>query len=112
MKNISPKLFLWIGLIIACLITLDTQAGQKSGIIVQVTGSPAGVSESSVRIVSVDKGHLDMTITVPTDVSVQIALKPGTYELVGNSVDGSSPLSTPVVVEVGKKEFNQVVLSY
>lgn len=116
MKNLLKLLF---ALALVGSIVLPSMAAppQTSGIIVSINDVPAIVTETNLRIVSTGRGKpVDMTLPAYNFTSFRIALKAGTYTLVliPVSTEGGIyvPPSIPVVVEVERKQFTPVTLSF
>lgn len=91
------------------------QGHHQSGITGQVVGLPTFIHQCHIGIVSSDGGKVDADIITDTDLRFQVALKPGIYTLVPYVVNTPPlfiPPSSPVVLRVDKKDFNEAVLIY
>ena len=117
MKKFLLKLYLTISLVVSGLFHFNAEAGQKSGIIVEIADLPEFVSEAHLQILSTGKGKkIDMIVPVFNHMTVQLSLKPGTYALILHPVsftgELSVPPSEPVLIEVEKKTYSDVLVAY
>lgn len=120
MKNIIQKFTVSTGLLASCVLSIGAsaqvnQGHHQSGIIGQVEGLPTSIHQCHIRILSSDGGKVDTDIITDLNLTFGVALKPGVYTLVPYVVNTPPPFipaGSPVVVEVEKKEMQEMTLLY
>lgn len=133
MKQLTPKLTLWITLLFGCLTATSLRAQGHQGhrqsgisgwvcagfIVATPTGEGSRVVPDHVRVYSVNG---ELLTEVETEIQgnilwhFEVFLKPGNYIVLAYAgaapEDGGALYSEPVPVTVQKKQFTDLVVSF
>lgn len=118
MNSIISRSLLWTAVLGICLAAFGAQAKgyNQSGITGQVVGLPTSVTQCFILVVSTEKRNFAQVFSTDDQLRFRIALKPGNYVLVPFVASGSGDPEiapgTPVPVQVFRKTFSEITLTY